>query len=533
MADLTGLRNRKFHEILAQGAASTAPTPSWGAGLARALQGGIAGLIERGDDQQQREALPALLQILQGQPAQQTATPSAPSQSAPLATALARPPAPANADQVTEAKTPQDYINRAWGGLTPQGRDVSTRTVMAEADNQGPVGMAGVADVMRNRAVSGGYGGNTMGEVATAKNQFEPHNTAAGRQKMQSYNPMSPAYAGAQSAVDTASIGSRPDVTGGASYFYSPREQERLSKTDGRPVVPSFAKGEPSAVIGGHNFYREKGQAAPQAQPQQVAQAMPQQPGSKGGLSDTQAQQLRAMASHPNKLVRDYAASLASTAIANRFKPADYDIKFEKGVMIFTNKNDPRDRQVVNDPAIVEALRKNEADTAYATTKATKQAERDVAEPDRRKNELTQGGIVVQDIDRSLKGMDKATLPTTGLAGKTLSYVPGTASHDVGQLIETIKANAGFQQLMQMRQASPTGGALGNVTERELSFLQSAIGNLSQSQNEIQLRDNLKRVKNAYLDAIHGTGNGQREKLDFESKGASGKTSGGVSWSVN
>jgi hypothetical protein len=47
MVDLTsGLRNRKFHELLAQQASSTAPTPSWGAALARALQGGIAGMIE-------------------------------------------------------------------------------------------------------------------------------------------------------------------------------------------------------------------------------------------------------------------------------------------------------------------------------------------------------------------------------------------------------------------------------------------------------------------------------------------------------
>jgi hypothetical protein len=46
MVDLTGLRNRKFHELLAQQASSAAPTPSWGAALARALQGGIAGMIE-------------------------------------------------------------------------------------------------------------------------------------------------------------------------------------------------------------------------------------------------------------------------------------------------------------------------------------------------------------------------------------------------------------------------------------------------------------------------------------------------------
>lgn len=58
MADLASAllgdlrQKRKFQEQLALDAASAAPTPSWGAALARALQGGVAGLIERGDQQQ-------------------------------------------------------------------------------------------------------------------------------------------------------------------------------------------------------------------------------------------------------------------------------------------------------------------------------------------------------------------------------------------------------------------------------------------------------------------------------------------------
>jgi hypothetical protein len=49
MADLTSAllgRKKKFHELLAEQSMSTAPTPSWGAALARALQGGIAGMME-------------------------------------------------------------------------------------------------------------------------------------------------------------------------------------------------------------------------------------------------------------------------------------------------------------------------------------------------------------------------------------------------------------------------------------------------------------------------------------------------------
>jgi hypothetical protein len=57
MVDLTSAllgRKKKFHELLAEQSMSTAPTPSWGAALARALQGGIAGYGRSMADQEER-----------------------------------------------------------------------------------------------------------------------------------------------------------------------------------------------------------------------------------------------------------------------------------------------------------------------------------------------------------------------------------------------------------------------------------------------------------------------------------------------
>jgi spore germination cell wall hydrolase CwlJ-like protein len=381
---LSGTRKKKFHELLAEQSMSTAPTPSWGAALARALQGGIAGMIEGREDQQQRETLPAIMEILQGSGGQSSpqASSSAP---APLATALSRPADPVNADAVTEAKTPQDYINRAWGGVTPQGRDVATRTVLGEAANQGPVGMAGVADVMRNRAASGGYGGETMDKVALAKGQFEPWMTAGGRNRMASFSPTGQPYKNAQAAVDTAAIGSRPDVTGGAEYFYAPKAQAQLAPVDGRPATPSFAAGrQPTAVIGDHNFYAPKTQVAQNGMDAQAQSGNPQlQPVQQPrtlGLSPEQSAQLNTMLRHPNPRVREYGASVAAQAVANQFKPADYDIKVEGGVVIATNKRNPTDTQVINNPTIAAAITRNKAAEAGATERAKITAARDSGE---------------------------------------------------------------------------------------------------------------------------------------------------------
>lgn len=126
--------------------------------------------------------------------------------------------------------------------------------------------------------------------------------------------------------------------------------------------------------------------------------------------------------------------------------------------------------------------------------------------------EERQANIVIEDIDRSFELMEEATLPTTGVAGEVLSNISGTASRDIRGLLDTIKSNVGFDKLQQMRNASPTGGALGQVSERENILLQSTLGNLEQSQSKEQFKRNLTRLRGIYLDIIHGPGEGPDRK---------------------
>jgi len=116
----------------------------------------------------------------------------------------------------------------------------------------------------------------------------------------------------------------------------------------------------------------------------------------------------------------------------------------------------------------------------------------------------TWNGIVNQEIGRALDTISNSTLPTTGMIGDALSGVGGTGARDLRGLLDTIKANAGFDRLQAMREASPTGGALGQVSERELAFLQSTIGNLEQSQSREQLEFNLRRLQRLYQNMLEG-----------------------------
>lgn len=117
----------------------------------------------------------------------------------------------------------------------------------------------------------------------------------------------------------------------------------------------------------------------------------------------------------------------------------------------------------------------------------------------------TASSIVVEDIDRAIGLIEDATIPATGVVGWIASAAPGTNAFNVARLLDTVKANAGFDKLQAMRDASPTGGALGQVSEFENLLLQATIGNLEQSQSKDQLIYNLRRVQQIY-DAIINKG---------------------------
>lgn len=73
--------------------------------------------------------------------------------------------------------------------------------------------------------------------------------------------------------------------------------------------------------------------------------------------------------------------------------------------------------------------------------------------------------------------------------------IPGTDWADLANKIETLKARSAFGSLQEMRANSPTGGALGSVTERELALLQNAETQLGNSQSPESFEQALKQYK--------------------------------------
>ena len=110
------------------------------------------------------------------------------------------------------------------------------------------------------------------------------------------------------------------------------------------------------------------------------------------------------------------------------------------------------------------------------------------------------GGI--QDRPFSPLNMDNAI---GGFAREASARMPGTAKNHMATKWYDASSNIGFDQLQQMRMSSPTGGALGNVSDAQLRALQSVLGTWKPSlRPEIQDLV-LVRAQNEYKNVLFGT----------------------------
>jgi len=123
----------------------------------------------------------------------------------------------------------------------------------------------------------------------------------------------------------------------------------------------------------------------------------------------------------------------------------------------------------------------------------------------REQTRTNQGDIVLDNINRALDLSEQAF--TTGFTGNIAAAIPGTPAYDLNQLVLTIGTNISLDRLQQMRDQSPTGGAVGQVTEGEWDRFAASLGSLSQSQSKEQFQYNLLMVERQYLDIVHGEGN--------------------------
>lgn len=120
------------------------------------------------------------------------------------------------------------------------------------------------------------------------------------------------------------------------------------------------------------------------------------------------------------------------------------------------------------------------------------------------------------------KAEDFAAGPVAGLVrGAVASVFPASEAGQAQGQLAGVEVGIFADQLAQMRESSPTGAAVGNVTEGERAALASTYGALSIGGDPDVLRQNIRAVANAALDMQYGRPDSLRQavidgKLDAE-----------------
>lgn len=128
-----------------------------------------------------------------------------------------------------------------------------------------------------------------------------------------------------------------------------------------------------------------------------------------------------------------------------------------------------------------------------------KAQEKTLADKDRERAKFsaTEGAqVTAKMIDGALANAKKFS--TTGAVGAGMRRIPGSDAYNLGAQVDAIKSRIGFDTLADMRRASPTGGALGQVSDMENKLLAAAYGSLDPNQSPAELQKNLMEVRKHY-----------------------------------
>lgn len=123
-----------------------------------------------------------------------------------------------------------------------------------------------------------------------------------------------------------------------------------------------------------------------------------------------------------------------------------------------------------------------------ADTKAGEKAE---ALKKREQGALARADFVLSKVGESIA---KVGPLSTGAIGQLTRNFGNSPAFNLNKTIDPIKANIGFAELQAMREASPTGGALGQVAVQELNMLQSVLGSLDTAQGQDELLKSLNGI---------------------------------------
>jgi len=117
-------------------------------------------------------------------------------------------------------------------------------------------------------------------------------------------------------------------------------------------------------------------------------------------------------------------------------------------------------------------------------------------------NKSTSSDVITNAARLAREAAQAPGLPATGMIGGVLSGLPETNAAELRRQVGVLTSNATVENLNAMRAASPTGGALGSVTEKEGAMLAAKSGALDP--NSPNFARDLEDYERTLLRVVHG-----------------------------
>lgn len=107
--------------------------------------------------------------------------------------------------------------------------------------------------------------------------------------------------------------------------------------------------------------------------------------------------------------------------------------------------------------------------------------------------------VDARDAAQALLNSPKELQAISGFTGPMMSRAPGTDAYTGAAKLENLQTRSFVSEIQKMRAASPTGGAVGSVTEKEMAALSNIQASLKAGLKEDVLRKQLKQ----YIDSAN------------------------------
>jgi hypothetical protein len=182
------------------------------------------------------------------------------------------------------------------------------------------------------------------------------------------------------------------------------------------------------------------------------------------------------------------------------------------GTTVNNMGNIPAGYEVIQDPATgatrMQAIPGGPAEQAAAAAEAEAAAAAATADTAAGRKD-TATDIITSAADQARQVLSSGAV-TTGTPGAAAALLPESQAAELRRQVAVMKANATIENLTAMRQASPTGGALGSVTEKEGAMLAAASGALDPNASPEQFARALDNYERTLLQVVHGPVEGER-----------------------